>query len=243
MTTTEMYRSTTMTDFTRRPIAAAATRRRTSITCQAKQHGTAGAYCNRGCRCPEGREAWRLYSKRRRQQRHTTEFVNSVGTSRRLQGLAAAGWPTTVIAGELDVHPTRVERLRRCTTGYVSPATAAAVRQLTAELCVELGPSRKSRNEAARRGWVPLGAWDDIDDPDAMPIYGGDGGDVVDDEAIRRVLAGGARFGDLREAEQLALFRDHLDGRNFKAVKMLLGMSGQTFQAWRDRATGERVAA
>lgn len=231
-------------DICRRPIAAAECGPRLDPNCQAVRHGTSSAYVNQGCRCPNAREAWRLYSKRRNAGVHLIRYVNPVGTSRRLQGLGAAGWSTALIAARLGVHPTRVERLRRCTTAYVSPATAAAVRKLTAELCLSLGPSQRSRDEAVRRGWEPLGVWDDIDDPDAMPIHGQRGDDIVDDVAIRRVLTGALPFKALRDAEKFVLFRDHLGDWSFNPIMRLLGMSARTVASWRERvAEHEQVAA
>jgi hypothetical protein len=47
----------------------------------------------------------------------------------------------------------------------------------------------RARNLAARHGWLPPLAWDDIDDPNETPDFGADDYDV-DPVVVRRLLEG-----------------------------------------------------
>lgn len=235
-----------MTITSMRPITAAPTGLRADPACAADKHGTDNAYANFHCRCPEAREAWRLLNKRRRYGRHQMRpLVNPVGTSRRLRALAVAGWPTAYLADRLGVHRSRVERLRRCTTDWVTPATAAAVRALTFELADRQGPSQRSRDAAKRLGWLSLAVWDDIDDPAAVPdAGGGDEQPYADLEAISRVLAGRLPFKALHDVEKAALFRDHLPDWSKTRLAEHLHVANRTVEKWLERvAASEQVAA
>jgi hypothetical protein len=109
----------------------------------------------------------------------TRRRVPALGSCRRLQALAVGyaarypheqdgGWPFDVLAGRLGVHPDTVCRLR-ASRQYTSAAMAGAIQALCRELHGRPGPSPSCRARALTRGWVPLAAWDDIDDPEATP--------------------------------------------------------------------------
>jgi len=137
--------------------------------CRARRHGTASAY-TRSCRCPQAREAWRLYSKRRREGRQPPFLCDATGTRRRLQALVAIGWPTAALAARLGIPPTEVSRL--CHHAHrVYPHTAARVAQLYTQLSMHPGPSRRARRRGEVASWAPPLAWDDntIDHPAATP--------------------------------------------------------------------------
>lgn len=105
--------------------------------------------------------------------------ADAAGARRRLQALAVAGWPEAAMAARMGVEEKTV---RRALTGnaLVSRRTLAKVRALFAEVwnkrpedCGVLPVSAKrARLLAERHGWHPVGAWDDIDDPNEEPQYG-----------------------------------------------------------------------
>ncbi len=179
--------------------------------CAAKRHGDYAAYRNFHCRCPDAREDWRLYNKRRRQGRHQPLVIDGTGTRRRLQALVAIGWPGPAIAERIGFDQAMVMRLYHASR--VNVATATAVRELYRQLSDTPGPSWRSPHRAAANGWVPPIAWDDdtIDDPEVSPSLGSPADDIVDEVAVARVHAGQLPFGDLTRAEQVELFRRFRD--------------------------------
>ncbi|OMC41895.1 hypothetical protein A5742_31435 [Mycolicibacterium fortuitum] len=95
----------------------------------------------------------------------------AIGTVRRIQALAAIGYRIS------DLNP-MLGRGRNCVEQWikrdvVSSDSAADVADLYRRLSMVPGPSELSRRRAAKRGWVPPLAWDDIDDPNEVPNMGG----------------------------------------------------------------------
>lgn len=101
--------------------------------------------------------------------------VNSVGTTRRLQGLVALGFENREIAAELGMHDNHIARLIYGRRSRITARNASRVEEVARRL--ELSPppdsaaSRKAKRRAARNGWNPIFAWDEesIDDPTAKP--------------------------------------------------------------------------
>jgi Transcription factor WhiB len=94
----------------------------------------------------------------------------AVATTRRLQGLAAIGWPADNLAGEMRVSPVTIRRLtagQDCVTAHI----AERARQLFEGLRDTPGPSEPTRRIAAARGYAPPETWDeaDIADPRSQP--------------------------------------------------------------------------
>lgn len=127
-------------------------------------HGTAarGKFCN----CAACMKAKAVYQKRRTCQDHSR--LPAAGTCRRLQALAALGWPSAAIAARLQVSDAAVIA-RTTSSRTVDRRTAARVRRVYDELSMSVGPSSITRKRALAKGWVPPLAWDDdtIDDPAA----------------------------------------------------------------------------
>jgi hypothetical protein len=103
--------------------------------------------------------------------------VDGTGSRRRLQALAAAGWPQRWLAGRLGWEWRNFRSVMHHQK-HVSAATARAVLALYGELWDQPPPQdtpadRKAvttaRNTAEAHGWLPPQAWDDerIDDPRA----------------------------------------------------------------------------
>lgn len=100
-------------------------------------------------------------------------MVLAVGTTRRLQALACAGHSLTVIADATGVSRDWVSRVRAGQPERVSAVFAADVARVFAEMVMVPGGSRRSVTHAARQGWAPALAWDDIDH-DPGPVEGWD---------------------------------------------------------------------
>lgn len=141
--------------------------------CVARRHGDMSAYSCYMCRCPDAREAWRLYRKRLREGRVQPAHVDSTGTARRLQALAAIGWSLDALTPHLGCSVGALQSRRMARWPTVTRASAERVARVYDELSMTAGPSSRTRDVAARNGWVPPLAWDDdIDDPAATPNLG-----------------------------------------------------------------------
>jgi transposase len=112
--------------------------------------------------------------------------TDGTGTRRRIQALAAAGWPQRTIAGQLGLHETYVkDLLRRTQQGrFVYASTADQVARAYEELkkkkptrCgIDPAVAKRVRTRAAAKRWPTTRYWDTrmdvIDDPDFEPLYG-----------------------------------------------------------------------
>jgi len=110
-------------------------------------------------------------------------MVTPDGSSRRLQALTTAGWPTTLLADRLGMDASAVRKIRGGSRQYVTAATARKIRAVYDELWNVAPPERnpgeriaaaKARAFAARHGWVPAAGWNDdqVDNPAARPAEG-----------------------------------------------------------------------
>lgn len=106
--------------------------------------------------------------------------TDATGTRRRVQALAAVGWPQAALAARLGTTKGNLSATVNGTR--VRAGTARAVRGLYEELWDAPPPqgtrwertaSTSARHRAERQGWAPPLAWnDDIDDPAASPAEG-----------------------------------------------------------------------
>lgn len=117
-------------------------------------------------------------------------LINPAGTVRRIRALAVMGWSSRRVAEEAGVP-------RQTITGMsgrrgIHRSTADAVADVYDRLSMRRGPDRKAAALARNAGWAPPLAWDDdsIDDPTAAPCTAPCDGDVVDEIAIARAIAG-----------------------------------------------------
>lgn len=118
-----------------------------------------------------------------------------VGTVRRARALAAIGWPGVDIQHEAGLAKKTVVRLLRGDLVTTEHATRRAI----ADVYDRLWATRPERSKhtvraerrAAREGWAPPMAWDNVDDPRERPKLGRrDPGAEVDHATVERVLAG-----------------------------------------------------
>jgi hypothetical protein len=119
-------------------------------------------------------------------------LISSTGTCRRVRALAALGWSFPQQAKRLGVSPQRVRELSLLgDNSWVTPETADGVSDLFEQLSATPGDSTKARRHAARNGWLPPLAWDDLDDPRESPDrFGPCGQEFVDEVAVERSLDG-----------------------------------------------------
>lgn len=119
--------------------------------------------------------------------------VPAVGAIRRVEALMALGWTTALIEAEMPrrVHVTRFMVSAR-DTGVCMARTWLAVDAAYRSLSGRRGPSLHTRRRAAKAGYAPPLAWDDIDDPNAVPQTGADRSRGVQVEDAEWLLEGGS---------------------------------------------------
>lgn len=120
--------------------------------------------------CRAAHAAQRADYRRRRYLNHGPLLVDATGTRRRLEALAAIGWPAHELGRRLGISASTIRGTGvdypHCTT-----ATRDKVAALYDDLSMTLGPSLHARTWARKRGWLPPLCWDDadIDNPAAKP--------------------------------------------------------------------------
>jgi hypothetical protein len=111
-------------------------------------------------------------------QRLDTAMVDATGTRRRLQALQVVGWPQKVIAVHAGMNQRQISALIRAEKVFVRTARTITGcydqlwDQVPEEHAVAPAAADRARNAARRHGWFPPAAWDDIDDPQAVPDVG-----------------------------------------------------------------------
>jgi transcriptional regulator with XRE-family HTH domain len=148
----------------------------TGDPCTATRHGDLTAYNKYGCRCDDARRSASI-SWKRWQLRVLREgeglLRDPTGVARRLRALAVCGWSVRALAAEVGATTVDVGRWQKGEQRVHVDSLyriAAAYERLRDEKPPGERPAR-TRNEAARKGWVGPDAWDDdtIDDPGASP--------------------------------------------------------------------------
>ncbi|WP_307169156.1 hypothetical protein [Streptomyces sp. B3I7] len=97
----------------------------------------------------------------------------STGTVRRIHGLYFAAHGPVQIADASNLSPSMITQLAGGRYQSVAARTEKAIRQAVTELATRTGTCPRARLRAQREQWAPLGAWDDIDDPQAVPDWTG----------------------------------------------------------------------
>jgi len=174
--------------------------------CTADRHGTVLAYIGYRCRCPDAREAARLYRHGLRHGLHTPPTTHSAGTARRLRALAAIGWPGDILATRLDCTWSWISQLQREVNPRVLLTTARRVADLYDELADTPGPSQRARQHAARADWDGPDAWwyADIDNPHTQPDRLQPDPDDIDHVVVDRLVHGEMRPDHATPAERRA---------------------------------------
>lgn len=99
----------------------------------------------------------------------TTGHGPRIGATRRLQALAAIGWPMTRVADETGLHFVTLACVQRGAQNRIGAQLHRGIVAAYDRLHMTPGPSVRARNDAHRKGWAPPLAWDDIDDPNEIP--------------------------------------------------------------------------
>jgi hypothetical protein len=157
-----------------------------------------------------------------------------IGVIRRVRALARLGWSSPEMAARAGIPATTVARLRdhdeRQWVG--NQRIRAAIAKAYDEMSMTVPPltrhTSKLANRAEARGWAPPLAWDDIDDPDAIPTegYSPRGNAIkpipVDDVVVDRILDG--QVVPSTNAERREVVRRWLaDGRSYTSLEALTG--------------------
>ena len=189
------------------------------MTADDPRHGTNAGY-NAGCRQPCCRQAHAAYRRRYRGrlylERTPALTVDGTGTRRRLQALLALGWTTPQIEAHLGRGTHYVHSLLS-RDNRISLDTHREIVALYDELSMTLPdvttPAERAiftraKNIAARRGYLPPLAWDDIDnDPTPAATVNPRRQDDIDDVVVQRVLDGQPRPRTLTRAEATEVYR------------------------------------
>lgn len=135
------------------------------------RHGTTRGH-NAGCRDQCCAAAKLRYDKRRRadEMAGLQRKVPSWRAVRRIQGLRALGWSVPIIAERCGMNERSMYNIgrREMMYGYLFEAIDRVFREMS--MTVPQGPLvHRNRIQAARKGWAPPLAWDDIDDPSETP--------------------------------------------------------------------------
>jgi hypothetical protein len=142
-----------------------------------KHDATGTCYNQHGCGCAPCVDGRRIYEAEKYRliaygQWPDGTSVDGTGTRRRVQALAAVGWPSTILAQLLSTSQSQAMNLR--TAERVRPETAARVAELYDRIWDKTPPGGRRTytiRQAQRRDWAPPMAWDDdrIDDPKYRP--------------------------------------------------------------------------
>lgn len=142
--------------------------------CAARKHGDANAYQNHRCRCPDARNAVRVYVKKRQLARlrgHAGRagMVPTWRVTRRFQALARMGYSArdvqTAAWGWKRSNGTQSWQAK-ATMGPTRFARLDAVYQAWS---ATPGSNWRAQAWAKRRNWSAPFDWDNIDDPDEIP--------------------------------------------------------------------------
>lgn len=90
--------------------------------------------------------------------------------ARRVRALAAIGWPARDVAARAGVSIAVVADLTAGRSTRVESRSDDSLRAVYEALSMTPGPSERLRKVAARKGWVPPLAWDDIDTDPAPAV-------------------------------------------------------------------------
>lgn len=98
-----------------------------------------------------------------------TDLLPITGTQRRIQALHAIGHGALSISQATGISAYNIRAISQGERGAITAATYKTVRAAYRQLVCSPGISIRARNKAARLGWAPPTAWDDIDNPHARP--------------------------------------------------------------------------
>lgn len=204
------------------------------------RHGTyAGAvqhWFDKESLCDDcARAEWRYRkNKELRHLRGDSPTVPSIGTVRRFQALQALGWTGPEIAAEVGVSIYSLRSISYHGSAVVHSGTAAKMAAAYERMCMtrpEGHYANRARAMAARKGWPPPLAWDDIDDPDEKPRKRDElRQDSIDHVIVQRVLDGKPKPRRLTNAEGAEITRRALaSGMSTYVIERRLGLKPERY--------------
>lgn len=147
----------------------------------------------------------------------TPAYSDATGTIRRIQALAASGWPQKHVFEHAHLSELRIPAVQQ--RGVVRTTTAEAIADAYDSLRtkrperngVNKAEARKARNRASAGHWPPPTYWDDypdaIDDPDFTPLYGIPRLQTIAEDAAWLLAAG---HSEDHVAERLGITRSYM---------------------------------
>jgi hypothetical protein len=128
-------------------------------------------------------------------------WTNATGTVRRVRALAVMGYSCRAIADAIHTDPMHVHAIAMGHCDHVRYRTAQSIARAYRRLVLRPLPTdrytSRTRNAAQLRGWHGPAAWDDIDNPAALPD------DDSPTEGVKELT-------ELRPCGTLAAYRRHL---------------------------------
>ncbi|MEU0831250.1 hypothetical protein [Streptomyces sp. NPDC005969] len=158
----------------------------------------------------------------------TPAKIDATGLRRRIQALAAIGWPTEHVASRAGLSPRHISTLIQQPMVLASTAQAitAAYDDLRHRSARRNGVSKnvanRTRNRAAAKRWPPPKYWDEtgaIDDPHFIPEYKVTQAEILAEDARWLINVGG--LNRTQVAERLGKDRSYIDrvlGADFEAA-------------------------
>lgn len=201
--------------------------------CPARYHGTYSATRKAGCVCPEAIAHRRAYFKRQQFGRLVSPFIDPTGTRRRIQALAAIGWPAREVLARIGWSGTPGSLMYG--SRRIHRTTATSIAAVYDQLWGRPGGCNRARAAARRNGWAPPLAWDEetIDDPAATPNWGAADDPLPDEVAVERAAAGHLTWGQLNDAERAeAIRRLRTSGLSLSATCLQLAVSASQYRRW-----------
>lgn len=105
-----------------------------------------------------------------RRMRSELVLVHSIGSTRRLQDLCLRGFTVEAVEELTGIDGATLLSIRSGHTTEVSIKVADEVRRAHAAMMLLPEPvNEKVTATAKRRGFLPIGVWDDVDDPECKP--------------------------------------------------------------------------
>lgn len=133
------------------------------------RQGTVAGYVA-GCRCAHCKRSKARYEAQRRYDNHRgiVRIADTQPIRRRVQALRALGWTMREIAARTSSTPDQLEHSLRLQT--MTATRAQELRAAYDAMCMVTPPSTwqtdRLRRLAAKKGWAPPLAWDNIDTDD-----------------------------------------------------------------------------
>lgn len=206
------------------------------------RHGTyAGSiehYVTKTPTCDPCKAAAAEYRRKRRARMYLLRTdsleVPAIGTLRRLQALAAIGHRLQDLDREMGLARGCSSWFLRNTRDVVHRKTADRVAELYERLSMTVPDyplAERARKTAAKKGWAPPLAWDNIDDPNERPKFGIDKGrkSYIDHAAVERRLSGDRSVRLTPEEAGEVCRRAYRAGRSTNWIEEMTGLKAERY--------------